>query len=163
MKPTEPLRRIGAPLRKFTTRATASLSPPDRNRLTKPAGFLALVVASTAPAAAQDTGAASDAFCSSGIGEVVGLALVLLSVLLGLYAAFRLSIGLMNMGSSRQDKIQDGRQQVKGAGLALMGALAPAAISAILATLGIPTVDCIDLSSYLGGGGVVAALTVIPL
>ena len=134
---------------------------PDRGRLTQAIGFLSLVVAASAPAAAQDTAAASDAFCSSGLGEVVGIALVLISVLLGLLAAYRLAIGLTNMGSSRQDKIQDGRQQVKGSGLALLGALAPAAVSAILATVGIPTVDCIDLASYIGGG-VVTALTVMP-
>lgn len=117
---------------------------------TKELVVLVGLVAMVMPASAQDAGAAEQALCDSGIGEIIGVLLVLLVVGLGILSAFRAGIGLNNMGSSRSEKVQQGRSQVRGAGLALAGALAPAAIAFLLETFGIPTVSCIDLGSIVG-------------
>ena len=97
-------------------------------------------------ASAQSVEGADQALCESGLGQVIGIVLMLLTIGLGIFAAFRGAIGLMNMGSSRSEKVQQGRSQVRGAGLAVLGALFPAAISFILESLGVPTLSCVDLN-----------------
>lgn len=140
--------KIPTPVQKAVDSAKANLSKSNRSSLKRQL-IISLVGISllAGPVSAQG---AEQALCNSGLGTFLGYGLLLLTAGLAIFGAFRGAIGLANMGSSRSEKVQQGRSQVKGAGLAVAGACFPAAMSFVLEGIGIPTLSCVELD-IIGG------------
>ena len=105
----------------------------------------------TLPAAAQSQAAqAGDMMCGTGLGQLLGLGLGLAALGLFTISMFRFVGAWNNMGSARSDKKQEGREQMKGAGLTFAGGFAPGVFGVLLDKAGIGAFSCIDWTNIVG-------------
>lgn len=100
------------------------------------------------PLAAAQGGGADDLMCGTGAGQAVTLLFGVLGLALALVAAFRAVTGLNDMGSARSDKIRQGQDKLKGAGLSMGGVFVLIAFPALLEAVGISTFSCVTFSPF---------------
>ena len=119
---------------------------------------LAMVVAvnamGLAPVVQAQASAASDFLCGTGAGQLLGLGLGAATIALGAIAGFRGTMAWNNMGSARTDKKQQGREQLKGAGVTGVGMFFPAMFGVALDRVGVGAFSCINWNTIAGGGAV---------
>lgn len=111
-------------------------------------------------AAAQAASEAGSAMCSTGLGQLVTFVLGFIVVMLVLIAGLRGAMAWNNMGSARKDKKRQGREQLQGAGITLVGAFFPALFAVGLDQAGINTLSCVDFGNVLMTGISVVSTTV---
>jgi hypothetical protein len=87
--------------------------------------------------------------CQTGLGSLITFVLGMISVGLVILSAFRGAIAWNNLGSARSDKKQQGRDQLKGAGVTLGGAFLPPVFGVALDQAGINTLSCVDFGNVL--------------
>ncbi|MFW6382529.1 MAG: hypothetical protein ACOCZD_00640 [Haloferacaceae archaeon] len=145
------LRRIRKASKAIPSTALQHLPRPtvSTRRLRQVALGLAATPLLAAPAAATAAEEAGSAMCQTGLGELITFVLGLISVGLVLLSAFRGAIAWNNLGSARTDKKQQGRDQLKGAGITLGGAFLPPIFGVALDQGGIDTLSCVDFGNVL--------------
>jgi hypothetical protein len=132
-----------------------STSKPDvTGTLARWSGRLAAAAFATVPltgavAAQSAADEAGSAVCGTGLGPLITLVFGFVALALVVIALFRGAIAWNNMGSARSDKKQQGREQLKGAGLTLVGAFVPALMLQGLDSAGVPTLSCVDFGNIV--------------
>lgn len=92
---------------------------------------------------------AGTAVCETGFGELIVIGLGLITIFLVLLAVYRGTLAFNKYGSPRTEKKREGQEQLKGAGITLLGAFMPGIFAAILDQVGLVTLSCVDLSNVL--------------
>jgi len=129
---------------------TEHAQAPSVRRLRQVAVSLVATSLLSAPVAAQTAAEeAASAMCQTGLGSLVTFVLGLITVALVLLSAFRGAIAWNNLGSARTDKKQQGRDQLKGAGVTLGGAFLPPIFGVALEQGGIDTLSCVNFGNVL--------------
>lgn len=111
--------------------------------------FLISTVTLSGVAAAQAADEAGSAMCESGAGPLITFVIGFMIVGLVLTSVFRGTMAWNNLGSARQDKKRQGKEQAIGAGITLIGAFFPAMMGIGLDRAGIDTISCIDFGNIL--------------
>ncbi|WP_053773184.1 hypothetical protein [Halorubrum tropicale] len=123
---------------------------PSSRQLRQVAVGLVATSLLSAPVAAQSAAEeAASAMCETGLGSLITFVLGLITVGLVLLSAFRGAIAWNNLGSARTDKKQQGRDQLKGAGITLGGAFLPPIFGVALDQGGIDTLSCVNFGNVL--------------
>lgn len=125
-------------LRDLATRASA---------VTLPIVATPLFAGSVAAQSAADE--AGSAMCQTGLGGLITFVLGGIAIVLILVGAFRGAVAWNNMGSARSDKKQQGKEQLKGAGITTVGAFFPAIFAVGLDQAGISTLSCVDFTNII--------------
>ncbi len=99
----------------------------------------------------QSTGAdqAGEAVCETGFGDLIVIGLGLVTIFLVMLAVYRGTLAFNKYGSPRTEKKREGQEQLKGAGITLMGAFMPGIFATILDQVGLVTLSCVDLGNVL--------------
>lgn len=92
---------------------------------------------------------AASAVCGTGFGDVIMIGLGLITIGLVLLASYRGVLAFNYYGSPRTEKKREGQEQLKGAGITLLGAFAPAIFAGVLDKAGLDLLSCVNLGNVL--------------